>query len=838
MKSKRNIWGNVTLASLFFSLSSISPSLSQANSDSTLPSNTSIKLEGNNQIIEGGTRAGSNLLHSFELFSVPTGSTAYFNNSLDVQNIISRVTGKSISNIDGLIRANGSSNIFFINPNGIIFGENARLQIGGSFLASTANAIKFANRLEFSATNPQAISPTSLLTISVPIGLQFERNTGAIQVRGQGHQLIGPPFSPLIVSNNKTGLQVQPGKSLAIVGGNVFLEGGIITAPGGQLELGSVSNGFVSISPIISGWIMGYKDVSFFKDISLSERALADVSGTGSGSMQIQGRRITLIDGSLFLNQNQGLLAAGSISVNASEYLEVSGSDPVARTAGGLRNETLGFGRAGDIAVSTKQLIIRNGGQLNSLTFGAAPSGNVVIDASNSVQLIGVSPFNPGVFSTISAATFNSGNTGDIRVSTGRFFAIDGGNLSSSTFGTGRGGDVTLSATDLVQIIGASPITSQPSILSSTSLNAGKAGSLTVNTSRLIVDDGGRVDASTFANGEGGSIIVNANLVELIGTIRESSEPSLINASASIAIPTLQKLFRLPSVPSGKSGEVIINTNQLNITDGALISVRNDGPGNAGTVQINADRISITNTGGITASTAIGEGGDISIKSKLIQLRSGIISATAGTIGTSGNGGNGGNIRIAADILTAIGNSAITANAFEGRGGNIRIDTKGFFVSPDTQITASSERGIDGTVKINFQERNPSQSKAQPEAIAQTPEIVSACQASRKAESSFVNFGTEGLADSSDEQIDDNSIWERNSSSVQAINNSEQSSSREKQELTKIVEAQGWVVNANGDIVLIAHTDAGTPYASASSTCDGQPSIAQASSLNQTARKK
>ncbi|MBD2683212.1 MULTISPECIES: filamentous hemagglutinin N-terminal domain-containing protein [Nostoc] len=835
MKYKRNIWFNGTLASLLFSLSSISPSPSQVNSDSTLSSNTSIKLEGNTQIIEGGTRAGSNLFHSFELFSVPTGSTAYFNNSLDVQNIISRVTGKSISNIDGLIRANGSSNIFFINPNGIIFGENARLEIGGSFLASTANAIKFANNLEFNATNPQAISPTPLLTISVPIGLQFERNNGAIQIRGQGHQLIGPPFSPLILSNNKTGLQVQPGKSLAIVGGNVFLEGGIITAPGGQLELGSVSDGFVSISPTTSSWIMGYKDVSFFKDISLSERALADVSGTGSGSMQIQGRRITLIDGSLFLNQNQGLLAAGSISVNASEYLEVSGSDPVARTAGGLRNETLGFGRAGDIAVSTKQLIIRNGGQLNSLTFGAAPSGNVVIDASNSVQLIGVSPFNPGVFSTISAATFNSGNTGDIRVSTGRFVAIDGGNLSSSTFGTGRGGDVTLSATDLVEIIGASPITSQPSILSSTSLNAGKAGTLTVNTSKLIVDEGGRVDASTFANGEGGSVIVNANLVELIGTISGSSEPSLINASASIAIPTLQKLFRLPSVPSGKSGEVTVNTNQLNITDGALISVRNDGPGNAGTLQINADRISITNAGGITATTAIGEGGDISIKSKLIQLRSGIISATAGTIGTSGNGGN---IRIVADILTAIGNSAITANAFEGRGGNIRIDTKGFFVSPDTQITASSERGIDGTVKINFQERNPSQSEAQPEAIAQTPEIVSVCQASSKAESSFVNFGIQGLADSSDGQIDDNSIWERNFSPVQAIDNSEQSSSLVKQGPTRIVEAQGWVVNANGDIVLIAQTDAPSPYTSASSTCDGQPSMAQASSLTETARKK
>lgn len=192
--------------SLFW-LTLISPTLAQVIPDTTLPNNSAVSSSRNIFKIEGGTQAGSNLFHSFQEFSIPKNGEAFFNNATNIQNIFSRVTGGKISNIDGLIRSNGNANLFLINPNGIIFGPNARLNIGGSFIGSTASSIKFANDTDFSATEPFA---KPLLTINVPIGLQFSSNPGSIINQ-----------SKAVALNNQVGLAVQPGQTLALVGGDI-----------------------------------------------------------------------------------------------------------------------------------------------------------------------------------------------------------------------------------------------------------------------------------------------------------------------------------------------------------------------------------------------------------------------------------------------------------------------------------------------------------------------------------------------------------------------------------------------------------------------------------------
>jgi filamentous hemagglutinin family protein len=158
------------------------PSVAQIEPDSTLPSPSVVNAQDNRTAITGGTQVGQNLFHSFREFSVPAGASAVFQQDLAIQNIFSRVTGSSASNIEGLIQASGTANLFLLNPNGILFGPDARLDIGGSFFASTADRLVFDNA-DFSATNPQA---PPLLAINVRPGLQLgaEVQGGTITTQG------------------------------------------------------------------------------------------------------------------------------------------------------------------------------------------------------------------------------------------------------------------------------------------------------------------------------------------------------------------------------------------------------------------------------------------------------------------------------------------------------------------------------------------------------------------------------------------------------------------------------------------------------------------------------
>ncbi|BAZ00945.1 filamentous hemagglutinin family outer membrane protein [Tolypothrix tenuis PCC 7101] len=332
----------------------------QVISDGT--TDTIVKQSGNNFNILNGSEKGNNLFHSFSNFSIPQNGSATFDliHTPNITTIFSRVTGGKISDINGLIQTlNGNHpvSLFLMNPAGIVFGQNASLNIGGSFVGTTANSIKFADGVEFSAVNPAA---PPLLTMTVPIGLQLGPNSQGITVQGNGHRLISGLYIPTDRSQNPIGLQVKAGNTLALIGGDVKFVGGIATVNGGgHIEIGSVSNGQVALNSTGQNWVGDYSKVEQFKDINLDERSLLDASGT-NGSIQIQGRNINGNGGNVKLNLHNDLLMrhdslitataagkgnGGNLLINASVIVGLENSDIIANAV---------QGQGGNIQITTQ----------------------------------------------------------------------------------------------------------------------------------------------------------------------------------------------------------------------------------------------------------------------------------------------------------------------------------------------------------------------------------------------------------------------------------------------------------------------------------------------------
>ncbi|GAB4278300.1 MAG: hypothetical protein Fur0025_04760 [Oscillatoriaceae cyanobacterium] len=776
--------------------------------DTTLPVNSIVNQDGNQWQITGGTAAGGNLFHSFQEFSLPTGSTADFKHGTSIQNIFTRITGSSISRIDGLIQSNGGANLYLINPNGIIFGANARLNVGGSFFATTADRVVFNDGQMFSTKNPNLGSP--LLTINVPVGLQFGSN-GGIQVIGGGvnsfTDAASPSFGDLAAREiesqqmalaSDVGLRVLEGKTIGLFGGSLNLDGAVLAAPLGRIQLRAITSGEISLEDDSFGG-----SNTLYNDVNISGNSALITSGIGGGRIEISGRRLGISDRSQVRADTFGTLPGGKVTLFASEDVEIN-------TASTIGVQTFGAATAGEVMVETSNLTISGGSWVHANSLAAGTAGNITIRASEGVELRDAP--NRGftaLAEVLDASSLVGGSGGTVTLETRQFVARDGARVGVQTLGVGDGGTITLRASESVEVSGVSADGELVSHLSAGTFGSGDAGNVIVETQRVAVRDGGAIGAFTRpdTDGEGGIVrIVASDAVEIVGTTADRRFSSTLSAvtggsgaAGSIAVETDKLIVRDRAVVEarttgvGNAGNITISTRNLQVQNQGNITVSGSASGIPGNININTLFLQLQNRSTINAESATGKGGNINLQAADIRIREQSSITAAGS--QTGNITTEGNINIDAETLVLLENSNITTSAIDPQGGsNITITALPgkelvLLKSPDSTINAVGELTIEGYNQV------------QPPDIP-TPEITHidnliTNQCRDTSGSSFFITGRGGIPPSPIQPLTPAATaltW--------AVPSEETSHNPPPKHQPPIIEANGWTVAPDGTIVL------------------------------------
>lgn len=705
-------------------------------------------------LIEQGAIRGPNLFHSFQDFNVQSGRGVYFvNPSNAIAHILARVTGSSRSEILGdlgIVNAPGITsqpNLFLMNPNGIIFGPNATLNVAGSFLATTADAIQLGDRGFFRATAP---GRSALLNIN-PSALVFNRQM-AQPIRVTSRAIAPNPISGEAVA---VGLQVPTERSLLIIGGDVVLDGNL-TLPAGQLTLAGVrGEGTVQLNihdnriqaalpaPVARGDVtltdanvnaaaanggsitLVGRHVSLEANSVLLTGILAEEGSTRgrSGTIVIDATGIARLDGlsallsgvdpgvtgesgdiritarslfvtnSILLTTLLGRGSAGNIIIQAGDTVAFSGANSTAIS--GIENE--GRGRSGNIDITARALFVTNGARLEAGTSASGNGGNVTIRTRDRISVRGAGS---AIVSGVVAG--GNGNGGTIRLHTGDLAIANGGAIRASTAGRGNAGDVRITATETVFLSG-SDRAGNPSNISAgvNSQGIGNGGNITINTTALGIIAGGGIAVATDNRGNGGNLTVNARAGVLLD-----------GAGANGAITGF--ISGVTERARGNSGDITVRTETLAMANGAGIGAGTLGRGNAGDVSITADTAVLTGISPQGSPTQIGTTvGDEAVgQAGSIRLTVGDLLVSNGAqleVSTSGVG-QGGNIVIQArDTVQFLGRGQAIAGVTptgRGNGGEMTITGRSLLLAEAAQLTAATVgNGNGGNIRITMVDR-------------------------------------------------------------------------------------------------------------------------------------
>jgi filamentous hemagglutinin family protein len=634
----------VTLITGTVLLSLLSTVQAEVITDGTVGQGPPRLVEGPNYQISDdlGAKNYTNLYHSFDKFNINTGETATFTGPQNITNVFGRVTGGSGSVIDGQIRSEmPMADIYLINPNGILFGENASLDVPGSFYASTANQIILKDGTEFSATHPQNHPPTLSAAPFEAFGF-LDHNQATLSVNGSS-------------------LEVSEGETLALVGRHVQLENAAEISSGGQIQIdtNNSATGDISVANSKIAVITEGEGRVFFRGgkLVVENSAIQMDSKSANSQIEIDTTAMQLTDNSR-ISLRASTTEAGKVVIGTGhlDMLELDNS--------AIRTNTYGAGNAGDVFLTAQQINMSNGSDISAQTSGAGNAGRLRIIAEKQLRLSNSkikSDTQPG----------SDGKGGRIAIQTPSLEGV-GATISAEHRGnnTKTRANISLSGASSAE---AKEVNLTNSVISANTFGPGNAGDLTINANEISLNENTKIEAGTTSRGEGGTVSINTARLEVtdsslvVGTTGSGKGGELqIKATDSITLSG-NSSHNIAGAPlyaitvdtrstsqSGNAQTAYIETPRLIMNKEATISASTFGPGNAGDLTINANEISLNESSHIQAATlSRGEGGFVSINTARLEVTDS--SLAVGTIGS----GKGGELQIkATDSITLSGNSS------------------------------------------------------------------------------------------------------------------------------------------------------------------------------------
>ena len=637
--------------------------------------------------IDGGARRGDSLFHSFEEFHVDEGRSVYFADP-GVENILGRVTGGVGSEILGVLGVIGDANLFLINPSGIVFGSGAQLNINGSFTATTADSAQFGGQGQFEASSGAAVP--ALLTVQ-PSAFLFNRaNPAAIVNNSRTLPPTGLDAAP------GGGLRVADVNRLTLLGGDVRIDNGGLSALGGRVEVGGLSEpGSVGFN---TNGSLEFPDGVARSDVFITNgsRLSASDLSVGGGSVAITANTLEITDGS---GVSAGTVGGTEFGEGQSGDITLNASSLRIANRSGVDNVVRGrSGNGGGVLITADELSILDRSIVQSTLLGEGSTGQVRIEARDRFTMD-----NSLILSNLGGSdrtTVATGDGGRIEITTPALLLTNGSQLQSGTFGQGNAGNVIINAPESVALESSS-IFSEVFTNQAGTAATGNGGNIEITTPNLSLTNGSQLSSRTTGRGNGGSIQIAAGSLSLTRGSRLSTDSSGRGSAGNVEILIRDRTLldqsnifsnlEQAAEPADNTGNVLnagniqVETGSLNLINGAQIQSSTSGRGNAGNVAIQArDRISIEGINpnsptiassifAIAKETAQGEGGNVSLSADLVRLAdNGLVSAT------TSNSFPGGSVRVEANTLELIGGGRIlTTTGGDGDAGNIDLDIAG-----------------------------------------------------------------------------------------------------------------------------------------------------------------